>query len=34
LRRAVEKEDGTLDKEATSYDNPFDAFRLSLQFWH
>lgn len=34
LRTAVEKGDGTLDKEATSHDDLFDAFRLSLQFWH
>jgi hypothetical protein len=34
LRTAVEKGDGTLDKEATSHDDLFDSFRLSLQFWH
>jgi hypothetical protein len=34
LRTAVEKGEGTLDKEATSHDDCFDAFRLSLQFWH
>lgn len=34
LRTAVEKGDGTLDKDATSHDDLFDAFRLSLQFWH
>ena len=33
LRTAVEKGDGTLDKEATSHDDLMDAFRLSLQFW-
>ena len=33
LRTAVEK-DGTLDKEATSHDDCFDSFRLSLMFWH
>lgn len=33
LRTAVEKGDGTLDKRATSNDDCFDAFRLSLQFW-
>ena len=33
LRKAVEKGDGTLDKEATSHDDLFDSFRLSLQFW-
>jgi hypothetical protein len=34
LRTAVEKGDGTLDKEATSHDDLMDAFRLSLCFWH
>jgi hypothetical protein len=34
LRTAVEKGDGTLDKDATSHDDCLDAFRLSLQFWH
>jgi hypothetical protein len=34
LRTAVEKGDGTLDKEATSHDDLMDAFRMSLQFWH
>jgi hypothetical protein len=33
LRTAVEKGDGSLDKEATSYDDCFDSFRLSLQFY-
>lgn len=33
LRTAIENE-GMLDKEATSHDDLFDAFRLSLQFWH
>src|ERR687891_1686406 len=32
LRAAVEN-GGVLDKEATSYDDLFDSFRLSLQFW-
>jgi hypothetical protein len=32
LRTAVEKGEGSLDKEATSYDDKFDAFRLALQF--
>ncbi|MFZ0557060.1 MAG: hypothetical protein WBL68_07530 [Nitrososphaeraceae archaeon] len=32
LRTAVEKGDGTLDKEATSHDDLMDAFRLSLQY--
>jgi hypothetical protein len=34
LRTAVENVEGSLDKEATSHDDCFDAFRLSLQFWH
>jgi hypothetical protein len=34
LRTAVEKGDGSLDKEATSHDDLFDSFRLSLQLWH
>ncbi len=34
LRTAVEKGEGTLDKEATSHDDLFESFRLSLQFWH
>jgi hypothetical protein len=34
LRTAVEKGEGSLDKEATSHDDLFDAFRLSLMFWH
>lgn len=34
LRTAVEKCEGSLDKEATSFDDTFDAFRLSLMFWH
>jgi hypothetical protein len=25
---------GTLDKEATSYNDIFDAFRLALKFYH
>jgi hypothetical protein len=33
LRTAVENGEGMLDKEATSYDDLFDALRLSLQFW-
>jgi len=28
------KNDGLLDKEATSYNDIFDAFRLSLKFYH
>jgi hypothetical protein len=34
LRTAVEKGDGSLDKEATSDDDCLDAFRMSLQYWH
>jgi hypothetical protein len=33
LRTAVEKGEGTLDKEATSQDDLMDAFRMSLIFW-
>ena len=32
LRTAVDI-DGTLDKEATSYNDIFDAFRLALKFY-
>ncbi|MGH9988299.1 MAG: hypothetical protein ACRD8W_30560 [Nitrososphaeraceae archaeon] len=32
LRTAVENGEGSLDKEATSHDDLFDAFRLSLMF--
>ena len=31
---AVEKGDGAWDKERTSHDDLFDAFRMSLRFWH
>jgi hypothetical protein len=34
LRTAVENGEEYLDKEATSHDDSFDAFRLSLMFWH
>jgi hypothetical protein len=34
LRTAVEDGTGSLDKDATSHDDVFDAFRLSLIFWH
>jgi hypothetical protein len=34
LSPAVENGEGLLDKEATSYDDIFDAFRLSLQFYN
>jgi Terminase RNaseH-like domain len=33
LRTSVDN-DGTLDKEATSYNDIFDAFRLALKFYH
>jgi hypothetical protein len=33
VRTAVDN-DGTLDKEATSYNDMFDAFRLALKFYH
>jgi hypothetical protein len=33
LRTAVDN-DGTLDKESTSYTDIFDAFRLALKFYH
>jgi hypothetical protein len=33
LRTAVENGEGNLDKDATSHDDLFDSFRLSLQFW-
>jgi hypothetical protein len=33
LRTAVDN-DGTLDKEATRYNDIFDAFRLALKFYH
>jgi hypothetical protein len=33
LRTAVDNE-GTLDKETTSYDDIFDAYRLALEFYH
>lgn len=34
LRTAVENGEGSLNKEATSHDDLFDSFELSLQFWH
>jgi hypothetical protein len=34
LRTAVENGECMLDKDATSHDDLFDAFRLSLMFWH
>jgi len=33
LRTAID-DDGTLDKEATSYNDIFNAFRLALKFYH
>jgi hypothetical protein len=33
LRTAVEKCEGTLDKESTSYNDIFDAFRLALHHY-
>ena len=34
LRTAVENGEGNLDKEATSHDDLFDAFRMPPIFWH
>jgi hypothetical protein len=34
LRTALEKGEGTLDKEATSHDDLFDSIKMSFQFWH
>ncbi|MGB7664599.1 MAG: hypothetical protein WBL67_17855, partial [Nitrososphaeraceae archaeon] len=34
LRTTVENGEGSLDKEMTSYDDCFDAFKLSMMFWH
>jgi hypothetical protein len=33
LRTAIDN-DGTLDKDATSHNDIFDAFRLALKFYH
>ena len=33
LRTAVENGEGKLDKEATSYDDVFDAFRLAMRYY-
>jgi hypothetical protein len=33
LRTAVDN-DGVLDKESTSFNDTFDAFRLALKFYH
>jgi hypothetical protein len=34
LRTAIENGEGNLDKEATSHDDVFDAFRLSLKYYN
>ena len=34
LRTAVENDEGSLDKEATSHDDLFDSFCMSMMFWH
>ena len=34
LRTAVEKGEGTLDKEATNHDDLLDALRMSLQLYY
>ena len=34
LRPAVENGEDSWDKDATSFDDCFDAFRMSLLFWH
>lgn len=34
LRTALEKGEGSVDKDATSFDDCFDSFRLSMMFWH
>jgi hypothetical protein len=34
LRAAVEEGEGVLDKEATSYDDVFDAFRLEMRMYY
>ena len=33
LRTAVGQNEGVLDKEATSYDDVFDAFRLAMHYY-
>ena len=33
LRTAVDKGEGDLDKEATSYDDIFDGYRLALKYY-
>jgi hypothetical protein len=34
LRTVVGNGQGVLDKDATSHNDLFDAFRMSMQFWH
>lgn len=34
IRTAVENGEDSLDKETTSHDDLFDAFRMSLMFWY
>ena len=34
IRTSVENREGLLDKEVTSYDDIFDAFRLAMKFYH
>ena len=34
LRTAVENGEGILDKEATVYDDIFDAFRLAMKYYN
>ena len=34
LRTAVENGEGSLDKEASSHDDLFDSFSVSLMFWY
>ena len=33
LRTAVENGEGVLDKQATSFDDVFDAFRLAMKYY-
>ena len=33
LRTAIENGEGVLDKQATSFDDVFDAFRLAMKFY-
>ncbi len=34
IRTSVKNGEGILDKESTGHDDLFDAFRMSLMFWH